>query len=230
MTPPTQDARKKRRVIVEEDEEGGVTKTMKQISNSLIPEIARRCSKQSKIENLKAISVTSASSEEVSLDEIKRLYGVDPLLMRAHHDALENESKFANPRNAYLHISETPVSPPAPASLPPPPADVTSHTSVNKKLRTEHFPASPSHLAEPQTPISSPTSTFLSSRPTWKEKNERLYENWKKATHGIAPRPPQFLSLEQRDISISVSYQQLPLDNSNDFISTTRPFQSFVSW
>jgi hypothetical protein len=232
MSPP--ELRKKRRVIVEEEETEGGPKSAKKTDKKLISEIALRCSKQTKIEVtlLASASASAAAEEEVSLDEIKRLYGVDPTLMRARHDALENESKFSNPRNAYLNISETP-SPHSPTPTPPSaPSTFNKETAppvvaiVNKKSKNEQ-------LVVPPSPA--PSSSPPSSQQSWQMKNKILYEKWKQKIESETVASAQFLSLKQRTLNISVSYQQhhdsgTDTGSDSDTRITTRPFQSLVSW
>lgn len=99
---------KKKRIFEEDDGDDQDINSQNASNNKIIIDIAAKCSKSSRIETINASqkhqSSVSTESTNVSLDAIKRQYGIDPSLMRAHHDAHENESKFTNPKNAYVNI------------------------------------------------------------------------------------------------------------------------------
>lgn len=102
----------KRKRIIEDD---GETEDFESQNNydsnkhsrleKIIIDIAGKCSKCSYIETINNQRNSSGvESTNISLDAIKRQYGVDPTLMRAQHEAHENETKFHDPKKAFVNI------------------------------------------------------------------------------------------------------------------------------
>lgn len=198
---------RKKRVIDDDDEDNeNIDKAGK-----LITDIAARCSKLSRVESSKSSNPTKEVLD-VSLDAIKRQYGVDPNLMRDCQSALENEAKFKNPTNAYMNIQERsyPINDtiqsiqPSPRSLP-----VGRHDVKDMSL----------NVASPQ--LETPTKPL-----TFMEKNQMMSDKWKKQNESQLNSLIHYsLPLKQHSVNISVTYR-----NFEDGGVITRPYHTFVNW
>jgi hypothetical protein len=234
------------------DDEETVDSTLTATSSprsSLIPEIASKCSKQTKIEKLRSSLRVKGEAEgeredvrmNVSLDAIKRCYGVNPQAMRALHNALDNETKFSNPTNAYLNIPE--------ASDEPPRAVIISERGIAAPVApitaTSTIPT-PSVVSSSRdiliTSIMSPVTAgagavYKENKPqTWKEKNELVFLKWKEKTSAEeSNRRQQFtIPIKQQLLTFTIQYAQL-LDDDQTSSSTepqmmTRAYQTNLSW
>lgn len=207
---------KKKRVIDDDEDDEKEDR-----GGQLITDIAIRCSKQSRVESLKS-STTTKEVLDISLDAIKRQFGVDPNLMRDYQSALDNEANFSNPTYAYAKIHENPPIvedshsvQSCPNSVPP----------SNKHHVVKDLPVSAA--AASSFAISDPSEHNLPKPLTFKEKNQMMYEKWKKCKECSKKTFEAFCSipLKQNPVNISVSYR-----NFEDGGVITRPYQTLVSW
>jgi hypothetical protein len=162
----------------------------------------------------------------VSLDEIKRRYGVDPQAMRALHNALDNETKFSNPTNAYLNISESSSSLEGAASV---------------RLSADRGTAPlPSATIAPVAPLPSlrdapatvdTSDSIKETKPhSWKEKNEILSQKWRQRSEETRRRTRQ-PTLPIKEHLLTVSVRLPPAEStSSDSTLVSRPYQTHLSW